>query len=104
MSSEYTTPDGRTFVVLDDFELRASARDAWRRQQVADLILDQKLSAMPRPAPVRPAPPLRFVTGDLFATQPAQGQAEGGGSSRANSEGGRSPNPPHANSGRRASR
>lgn len=80
----YTLPDGREFVGLSDFEVRALARDAWRRQQIADGLLAQRLAALPRPAPVKPAAKPRFVTGDLFASLPAQDQAEGGGLSRTN--------------------
>jgi hypothetical protein len=79
---DYALADGRRFVGMDDFQLRAAAREAWRRQQIADAHLARRLAASPRPVPVRSATPARFTTGDLFAQQ-TYAQAEGGGSSRA---------------------
>jgi hypothetical protein len=96
----YHLGDGRQFVGLDDFQLRAMARDGWRRQQIADAALFRKLDAARSARAARPAPPLEFtpvgITGDLFMPSPipAASLPEGGGSSRATSEGGRSPNPP----------
>lgn len=54
---EYTLPDGRSFVGMDDVELRDAAASAWRRQAVADDVLARKLATDPaRPAPVLPRP------------------------------------------------
>lgn len=59
---------------LDDFEVRRLARDAWRRQLVADAMLEARLAAGaagPRPQLVIPVQPGRVqlavpVTLDLF--------------------------------------
>lgn len=78
---EYTLPDGRTFVGLDDVELRDAAARAWRRQSVADDVLARKLAADPaRPAPVLARPGAAFsaapdrqlslLAGDLGAIVP----------------------------------
>ena len=42
----YTLPDGREVVGLSDFELRAVARDGWRRQAMADAALEAKLKRL----------------------------------------------------------
>lgn len=64
-------------ILLDDFEVRRLARDAWRRQLAADAMLEARLAAGaagPRPQLVVPVPPGRKssepVTGDLFGTLP----------------------------------
>lgn len=63
----YELEDGRQVYGMTDFEVRAAARDGWRRQQAADLLLAQKLAAA-RPAAVAAPAPARplFQTGDLF--------------------------------------
>lgn len=71
--------------LLDDFEVRFRARDAWRRQLAADAMLEARLAAGaagPRPQLVVPVPPGRKlpepVTGDLFGTLPTPFPAKRG--------------------------
>lgn len=64
----YELPDGRRFYGMNDFELRAAARDAWRLQQIADARLALRLDAQ-RPqqsAHHRPAKPV-LQTGEQLA-------------------------------------
>lgn len=45
---QYSLEDGRIVVGLDEFQLRASARESWRRQAVADERLALRLAAQRR--------------------------------------------------------
>lgn len=64
----YTLADGRQFVGMNEFELRAFCREGWRQQQVADIRLAYRLEAMRThvvqvgPGAGKPVP----RTGDLF--------------------------------------
>lgn len=42
----YQLPDGRVFVGMNEFEVRAFCREAWRIQQIADFRLSLKLEAL----------------------------------------------------------
>lgn len=86
--------------MLDDLDVRALASQGWRRQLVADERLARKLASLPRPEPfvkppMRGTVPVQLTLEDLFLKTASvdRDADEGGGSSRANSEGGRSPNP-----------
>lgn len=62
--------------LLDDFQVRSLARDAWRRQFSADAVLEARLAAGaagPRPHPVVPVPAMlsrQVVQSDLFLSVP----------------------------------
>ena len=60
----------KKFNFLSDFELRASAREAWRRQAIADQALERRL-ARDRLVTQSPlAPEVKGVTMDLFHAKP----------------------------------
>lgn len=52
----YTLPDGRRFYGMNDFELRAASREAWRLQQIADVRLAIRLDAQRPQQPEAPRP------------------------------------------------
>jgi len=79
MPGRYTLPDGREFVVLDDFEVRARARESWKKQNHADGVLADRMRLYPAYSPPAALPrvwpaayPQPGVTGDLFSDEVAE--------------------------------
>lgn len=66
--ARYTLKDGREFRALDDWEIRAAAKEGWRQQQVADARLERQLDADRRAEDLRALLDRRQPgqTGDLF--------------------------------------
>lgn len=52
----YTLADGRKFYGMNEFELKAAAREGWRLQQIADFSLSLRLQAFCPTASHPPAP------------------------------------------------
>jgi hypothetical protein len=55
----YTLPDGREVYGMNEFEIRAAARDAMRKQLAADQVLERRLASLrqdhdaPKPGPIQ---------------------------------------------------